>query len=44
MPEETFRWAITGGVAIATLCILTMAVVAICFIAWCPESRRGWTT
>jgi hypothetical protein len=29
MPEETFRWAITGGVAIATLCILTMAVVAL---------------
>jgi methyl-accepting chemotaxis protein len=29
MPEETFRWAITGGVAIATLCILTIAVVAI---------------
>jgi methyl-accepting chemotaxis protein len=29
MPEDTFRWAITGGVAIATLCILTMAVVAI---------------
>ncbi len=29
MPEETFRWVITGGVAIATLCILTMAVVSI---------------
>ncbi len=29
MPEETFRWAITGGVAIAVLCILTMAIVAI---------------
>src|SRR5580704_12764219 len=29
MPEDTFRWAITGGVAIATLCIVTMAVVAI---------------
>jgi methyl-accepting chemotaxis protein len=29
MPEETFRWAVTGGVAIAALCILTMAVVAI---------------
>jgi hypothetical protein len=29
MPEETFRWAVAGGVAIATLCILTMAVVAI---------------
>jgi methyl-accepting chemotaxis protein len=29
MPEDTFRWAITGGVAIATLCILTMAVIAI---------------
>jgi hypothetical protein len=29
MPEETFRWVITGGVAIATLCILTMAVVAV---------------
>jgi methyl-accepting chemotaxis protein len=29
MPEDTFRWAITGGVAIATLCILAMAVVAI---------------
>ena len=29
MPEDTFRWAITGGVAIATFCMLTMAVVAI---------------
>jgi methyl-accepting chemotaxis protein len=29
MPEETFRWVITGGVAISTFCILTMAVVAI---------------
>lgn len=29
MPEETFRWVITGGVAIATLCILTMAIVSI---------------
>jgi len=29
MPEDTFRWAITGGVAIATLCILIMAVVAL---------------
>lgn len=28
MPEETFRWVITGGVAIATLCIVAMAVVA----------------
>lgn len=29
MPEETFRWVIAGGVAIATLCILTMAVISI---------------
>lgn len=29
MPEETFRWVVTGGVAIATLCILTMAVVSV---------------
>ena len=29
MPEETFRWVVTGGVAIATLCILAMAVVAV---------------
>jgi methyl-accepting chemotaxis protein len=29
MSEETFRWVITGGVAIATLCILAMAVVTI---------------
>jgi predicted ATP-grasp superfamily ATP-dependent carboligase len=29
MQEETFRWAVTGGVAIATLCILIMAVVAV---------------
>lgn len=29
MSEETFRWVITGGVAIATLCILTMAVVSL---------------
>jgi methyl-accepting chemotaxis protein len=28
MSEETFRWVITGGVAISTLCILIMAVVA----------------
>jgi len=29
MSEETFRWAVTGGVAIATLCIIVMAVVAL---------------
>ena len=29
MPEETFRWVITGGVAIAALCILIMAAVAV---------------
>src|SRR5579863_7318745 len=29
MPEDTFRWAVAGGVAIATLCILIMAIVAI---------------
>jgi methyl-accepting chemotaxis protein len=29
MTEETFRLAVTGGVAIATLCIFTMAVVAV---------------
>ncbi len=29
MPEDTFRWVITGGVAIATLCIFIMAVVLI---------------
>jgi methyl-accepting chemotaxis protein len=29
MPEETFRWVITGAVAIATLCILAMAVVTV---------------
>jgi methyl-accepting chemotaxis protein len=29
MSEETFRWVITGGVAIATLCILIMAVVTV---------------
>jgi len=29
MQEETFRWVVTGGVGIATLCILIMAVVAI---------------
>jgi hypothetical protein len=29
MPEDIFRWSITGAVAIATLCILTMAIVAI---------------
>jgi methyl-accepting chemotaxis protein len=29
MSEETFRWVITGAVAIATLCILIMAGVAI---------------
>ena len=29
MPEETFRWAVAGGVSIATLCIMAMAVVAI---------------
>jgi uncharacterized protein YoxC len=27
MSEETFRWVVTGGVAIATLCILVQAVV-----------------
>ena len=29
MSEETFRWVVTGGVGIATLCILIMAVVAL---------------
>jgi methyl-accepting chemotaxis protein len=29
MSEETFRWVVTGGVAIATLCILIMAIVAL---------------
>ena len=29
MPEEMFRWVITGGVAIAALCIFIMAVVSI---------------
>jgi predicted phage tail protein len=29
MPEDTFRWVVTGGVGIATLCIVVMAVVAI---------------
>lgn len=29
MDEQTFRWVITGGVAIATLCILIMAVAAL---------------
>jgi hypothetical protein len=29
MPEDTFRWVITGGVAIAALCIFIMAVVSI---------------
>jgi hypothetical protein len=28
MPEDAFRWVITGGVAISTLCILIMAVAA----------------
>ncbi len=29
MPEETFRWVIAGGVAIATVCMMAMAVAAI---------------
>lgn len=29
MPEETFRWVITGGVAVAVLCMLIMAIAAI---------------
>jgi methyl-accepting chemotaxis protein len=29
MPEETFRWVITGAVAISTLCIFIMAAVAL---------------
>jgi methyl-accepting chemotaxis protein len=29
MPEETFRWVITGAVAISTLCIFIMAATAI---------------
>jgi len=29
MSEETFRWVVTGAVAIATLCIVVMAVVAL---------------
>jgi len=29
MPEDTFRWVVTGAVAISTLCIFIMAVTAI---------------
>jgi len=29
MPDDLFRWAIAGGVAIATLCIFIMAVVSV---------------
>src|SRR6266567_4097623 len=29
MPEETFRWVVTGAVAISTLCIFLMAAVSI---------------
>jgi methyl-accepting chemotaxis protein len=29
MPEETFRWVITGAVAVATLCIFVMAAIAV---------------
>jgi methyl-accepting chemotaxis protein len=29
MPEDTFRWVIAGGVAVAVLCIVTMAVVSV---------------
>lgn len=29
MPEDTFRWVIAGGVVIAALCILVMAIVTI---------------
>jgi hypothetical protein len=28
MPEDTFRWVITGAVAVSTVCILAMAVIA----------------
>jgi methyl-accepting chemotaxis protein len=31
MPEDTFRWAVTIGVAIATLSVFTTAVVSILF-------------
>jgi methyl-accepting chemotaxis protein len=29
MPDDVFRWAIAGGVAIATLCIAMMAVISL---------------
>jgi methyl-accepting chemotaxis protein len=29
MPDETFRWVITGAVAISTLCIVMMAIAGI---------------
>lgn len=29
MSEDTFRWVITGGVAISTLCIFALAIVAV---------------
>jgi methyl-accepting chemotaxis protein len=29
MPEETFRWVVTGAVAISTLCIFIMAAVSL---------------
>ncbi len=32
MPEETFRWVVVGGVAIATLSILAMAVITVILV------------
>ena len=29
MPDETFRWVITGAVAVSTLCIFIMAVTSV---------------
>lgn len=40
MSEETFRWVVTGGVAIATLCILIMAVVSLLLLKVASKVRK----
>jgi methyl-accepting chemotaxis protein len=39
MSEEMFRWVISGGVAISTLCILVMAVVCMVMLRMVSKVR-----
>lgn len=43
MPEDTFRWAVTVGVAIAVLCVLIMAIVTLLLYRVIAKMQRRVT-